>query len=148
MRRVISVILFVLGGWMLMTEMMVAWMDMQEGAAAQLFVMAILLPFAAIPLAFGTWASPGNRLADLGLALMVTAGISAFLGTTIFMAMNDPEVENMMPPGQSMPDIPINAVTGAINLLLVTGAGYMLWRKGRGRAKAKATDLERVFGDG
>lgn len=147
MRRVASVILFVLGGWMLSTEGMLAWMDVGEGIGAKLFMIAILLPFAAVPLAVGTWASPGNRLADLGLTLMIVAGVVIFVSITMVLAFNDPQVAKMMPPDQPMPDIALNPIFGGLNLLLIAGAGYALWRKGRALQRDKDSELERVFGD-
>lgn len=147
MRRVASVILFILGGWMLTSEAMVAWLDMGEGIGAQLLMLAIFLPFAAVPLAGGTWASPGNRLADLGLTLMIVAGIAGFSALAILLAFNDPQVARMMPPDQPLPDLQLNPLLGTINLLLIAGAGYALWRKGRKRQRDKDAELERVFGD-
>lgn len=147
MRRVASVILFVLGGWMLTTESAVAWLDMEQGMAAQFFTLAIFLVLAAIPLVLGTWASPGNRWADLGLTLMITAGVTAFVAVAILLAMNDPAVAKMMPPDRPLPDIAINPVFGFINLLLIAGGGYALWRKGRAHLRSKEAELERVFGD-
>lgn len=147
MRRAISVIFFVLGGWMLTTEAMAAWMALGEGKEAQLFMLAFFLPLAAVPLAIGTLASPGNRLADLGLTLMIVAGITTFCGLSILLAFNDPQVAKMMPPDQPMPELSLDPLFGSINLLLIAGTGYALWRIGRARAKARETDLESVFGD-
>ena len=147
MRRVASVILFALGGWMLTTEAMVAWMAVGEGTGMQMFMVALFLLLAAVPLAAGTAVSPGNRLADLGLTLMIVAGIAAFVGLAMLLAFNDPQVAKMMPPDQPMPDIALDPMLGAINLLLIAGGGYALWRKGRARQREKDSELERVFGD-
>lgn len=147
MRRVVSVILFVIGGWMLTTEAMVAWMAMAEGRDVQMFMLALFLLLAAVPLAAGTAVSPGNRLADLGLTLMIVAGIATFVGLAMLLAFNDPQVAKMMPPDQPMPDIALNPLLGTINLLLIAGGGYGLWRKGRARQRDKDAELERVFGD-
>ena len=148
MRRPLSVCLLVLGGWILMSEVLVAWLDLGEGWRAQLFGLMFFLAFAAVPLALGTWASPGNRLADLGLTMMIGAGLGTFAGLAMVLTLTDPQVAKMLPPDQSMPVFAIYPEFGAINLLLVAGGGYALWRRGRGRAKAKATELKRVFGDG
>jgi hypothetical protein len=147
MRRVASVILFVIGGWMLTTEAMVAGMDLGEGTGAQLFMAALFLMLAAVPLAAGTALSPGNRLADLGLTLMIVAGVAAFCALAVVMTVNDPAVAKMMPPDQPLPDIAFNPLVGTINLLLIAGGGYALWRKGRARQRDKDKELERVFGD-
>ena len=147
MRRVVSVILLVIGGYLLAGEALIAWIDVGEGWGAQLFLIgfsaALAMPF----MTLGTWVSPGNRLADLGMTLMVTAGVAAFCALAIWIAFNDPQVVKMLPPGQTLPAIAINPVSGGLNLLLIAGGGYMLWRRGRGREKARRADLERVFGD-
>jgi hypothetical protein len=146
-RRVASVVLLVLGGWMLTSEAMIAWLDVGQGIGPQLLGIAIFLPIAGIPLALGTWASPGNRPADLGLTLMTTAGVSAFCALTVFLVANDPQVAKVMPPDRPMPSFEINPILGGVDLLLIAGGGYLLWRKGRAKAKAKDNELERVFGD-
>jgi hypothetical protein len=147
MRRVLSIILFVIGGWILSSEAMIAWVDMDVGLGPLLFALAFFLPFAAIPLALGTWASPGNRLAELGMTLMVAAGVSLFEALTMFLALRDPAVAKMMPPEQPLPDFTVNPVTGAVNLLLIAGSGYLMWRKGRANVRQKESELEQVFGD-
>jgi hypothetical protein len=146
-RRVASVLLFVIGGWMLTTEAMVAWMAVGEGTGVQMFMIALFLLLAAVPLAAGTAVSPGSRLADLGLTLMIVAGIATFVGLTMLLAFNDPQVAKMVPPDQPMPDMALNPILGTINLLLIAGGGYALWRKGRARQRDKDAELERVFGD-
>lgn len=147
MRRVVSVILLVIGGWILMTEATVAWMDVGAGTAMHSGGLAMFAAVAAVPLMLGTWASPGNRLADLGLTLMVAAGVALFAVLTMVLTVYDPAVANMLPPGQPKPDLDLMPVLGSINLLLVAGTGYSLWRRGRARAQAKGAELERVFGD-
>jgi len=133
MRRVVSIILLFIGGWVLASEATMAWMDMGMGVGAQLLVGTFLLPFAAVPLALGVWASPGNRLAELGLTLMITAGVAAFCALAVFLVFNDPAIAKMMPPDQPLPDIAFSPVLGMINLLLIAGGGYALWRIGQGQ---------------
>jgi len=147
MRRVASIILFVLGGWMLTSEAMVAWMDMGLGLGPQLLMLVFFLPIAGVPLGLGAWASPGNRPAELGLTLMITAAVGAFCAVAVWLAMNDPQFLKMLPPDQQFPQINAAPMPGSINLLLIAAAGYLLWRAGRSRARAKAGELERVFGD-
>jgi hypothetical protein len=147
MRRVLSIILFVIGGWLLMSETLFAWMDLGEGVLVQILALSFFIGFTAAPLGLATLVSPGNRRAELGLTLMITAGISAFVGLTMLLAMNDPAVAKMMPPGETMPNPQLDPAFGAVNLLIIAGAGYLLWRKGRAHLKSKKAELERVFGD-
>lgn len=147
MRRVTSVILLVIGGWLLTAEAVFAGINLGAGPLVQFFMLLPLLVLAVLALGVGTLVSPGNRPADLGLTLMIVAGVTAFSGVTILLAYNDPAVAKMMPPDQPLPDLAINPIYGGINLLMITGLGYLLWRRGRIRVKAKAAELERVFGD-
>jgi hypothetical protein len=147
MRRVLSIILFILGGWLLTGEAMVAGMDMGLAAVHQIITLGFVLAFAAIPLGLGTLVSPGNRPAELGLTLMIVAGIALVSGLTTLLAFNDPQGAKLMPPDQPLPDIALNPLLGAINLLLIAGSGYLLWRKGRAHLRSRKAELERVFGD-
>lgn len=122
MRRVASVILFVLGGWLLASEGMIAWYDGGAGLGIQLAMVAWFLVIAAVPLALATWASPRNRLAELGLTLMVGAGVAAVCTLAVFVVMSDPAIAQMMPPDQQIPKVAINPILAAINLVLIGGA--------------------------
>jgi hypothetical protein len=46
-----------------------------------------------------------------------------------------------------MPDLHFAPIIGILNLLVVGGAGYLLWRFGRRQAQRAEPDLERIFGD-
>ncbi|MBW0006572.1 MAG: hypothetical protein JO335_02545, partial [Sphingomonas sp.] len=72
-RRVASIILYVLGAWVLAAEMMMASADVGQTPAIALAMIGIMLAFAAVFLLLGLWASPGNRLAELGVTLIAAA---------------------------------------------------------------------------
>jgi hypothetical protein len=146
-RRVLSVILLVLGGWFLTTEVMMAWMRLEEGTGGQWIVLAVMAGLAAPLLLLGMWASPGNRFADLGLTLMIAAGVGGVVALTTAMALNDPGFKQLMPPGKPAPDLHLAPVIGSLNLLVVAGGGYLLWRFGRLNPRRPEPDLEQIFGD-
>jgi hypothetical protein len=148
MRRVLSVILFVLGGWILSGEIMMSGLDLGQGIGAQIGMAVFTIVFAAPFLLLGTWASPGNRFAELGLTLMITAGVGAFIALTMFLVMNDPGFRQLMPPDQPMPEFRFTPVFGLANLLVMAGGGYLLRRWALERARSEKPELERIFGDG
>jgi hypothetical protein len=147
MRRVGSVILFVIGGWLLSTEVMMSWASFGPdlGVAAKLIMAGVYLVLAAPFLLGATWASPGIRRRELGLSVMIAAAVGTLLGGALFMIMADPAVAKMMPPGQSAPQIGLDLPFGALNLVLVTALGYFLWRSGTERAGGGDAGLEQVF---
>ena len=80
MRRTVSVILFILGGWILAAEVMMAFIDLRFGVGAQLAMIGIYSAFALPFLLLAMWASPGNRFSDIGLTIMIAAGVGVALG--------------------------------------------------------------------
>ena len=146
MRRVVSVILFVLGGWVLSSGAMMAWIDLGEatGIAARVFAFGAFALFSAPFLLGALWASPGNRLAELGLTLMIIAAIGAGLALMMFVVMNDPSIRQAMPPDQPMPQFRFAPLSGAVSLLLLGGGGFALRRWGIPRQREKPA-LEKVF---
>jgi hypothetical protein len=148
MRRVVSVILFIIGGWILAAQVMMGWIDLRLGLGAQLAMLGIYAAFSTPFLALGMWASPGNRFADLGMTIMVSAGVGVGLGLLMFMMLSDPEFKKLMPPDKPMPDLHFSVPFGLANVLLVAALGFAAWYFGRSRARAAKPDFEGVFGDG
>jgi hypothetical protein len=147
MRRVLCVVLFVLGGWMLTSEAMMAWVDIGAGTGGQLGTIGVMAAFAAPFLLLGTWASPGNRFAELGLTLMIGVGVGVAMAVVMFMVTHDPSFKQFMPPGKPLPEFHFAPLFGIANLLLIAGGGYLLRRWALGRARDQRPDLERIFGD-
>jgi hypothetical protein len=146
MRRVLSVILFVLGGWLLSSEVMMAWITPPDiDLTARVMMLGFMALIAAPLLALGTWASPGNRLAELGLTLMIVAGIGAVIALVLFVTLSDPGFSKLMPPGQKMPDLHPEPIGGVLNLLLVGGGGFLLRRWAIARVRRENPDLGQVF---
>jgi hypothetical protein len=141
-RRVVSSIFFVLGGWMLMSEMMTAFLDVEAGPADNLGMIGVSLVVAAPLLLIGAWASPGRRWQELGLTILIAVVAALFCGLSVLVVFSDPGFKPFMPP---MPKIELTPVVGTLNLLVVSAAGFALWR--RGGQQRPEPDLERVFGD-
>lgn len=135
MRRFFSVLFFVLGGWILSAQLMLAFLDLQMGTATQLAVAAFTLLSALPFLLLGAWISPGQRWRELGLTLLIIAGIASFSGLSTLLVMLDPKFMRLMPP---MPDIELSPVTGLVNVGLVAGVGLWLYRRGEdGQARGR-----------
>jgi hypothetical protein len=146
-RRTASVILLIIAGWLLVSGLTVAWFDVGQGPAVSLGMMGIMavagLPF----LALGIGVSPGNRFAELGVTLMVIAGIGAVLGLIVMVTLSDPGFKQLMPPGQELPQFHFAPLVGLVSALVPAAAGYGLWRWERERARRQKPELERIFGD-
>jgi hypothetical protein len=128
MRRALSVTLFILGAWLLCTEVLMAWIDVGQGAATELGMIAIMSAFCAPFLLLGTWASPGNRLADLGVTMMTAAIVGGTLAVFIFVLLSDPNFVKYLAPDSRATNFRIAPVSGLLNLLVVGGGGWFLYR--------------------
>ena len=137
MRRFFSILFFVLGSWMLLGQLMVAFMDAGQGVGLNFTMIGFMLLFALPFLLIGAWISPGRRWRELGLTILITAGIASFSGLAVLLMMLDPKFMRLMPP---MPEIGLSPVTGLVNLALVLGVGVLLYRRGGGEARCPSSD--------
>jgi hypothetical protein len=144
MRRTVSVILFILGAWLLASEVMMAWINVGQGAGVEVGMIAIMLAFSAPFLLLGLWASPGDRFTELGRTVMTAAAVGGTLALVLFLFLSDPSFTKLMQDNPA-PDFKIGWVSGLLNLMVVGGGGWLLYRFGRSRAAPP--DLKRVFGD-
>jgi len=129
MRRFISIVLFVLGGWLAMSQTVAAFMDVEAGLADNLILTAFFALFAAPLLLLGAWASPGRRWSELGLTLLIAAGFGAFCGLATLLVFNDPKfMELMEVTAEPMPQIDLAPVFGVANMILVAALGWWLYR--------------------
>jgi len=141
MRRFLSLLLFVLGGWMLITELCVAFVAAEPGFVHNLYLIALFGVIAGVPLLLGAWASPGQRWSELGLTILISGGVTLLSLVSVAAILLDPESKPFLPP---MPKLEIAPVAGTVNLLLLGALGWFLYRKGR----TKESRLEQIFGDG
>jgi len=126
MRRVASVFLLVLGGWMIVSELLVAFMDVQPGKWDSLFVAAIFVPISGAPLLAGALISPGQRWQELGLTILLSAGAAAALAACMVAVMLDPRLAHPM---SFLHEIRLDLLFGAVNWLAVAAFGCWLYRR-------------------
>jgi hypothetical protein len=130
MRRGCSVILLILGGWILGSVGVMGLMPPEQEISPWVFV-GMFAAFAAPFLLIGTWMSPGRRWPELGLTLMIAAGVSAFLVLTMAALSYDTEFQKLMP--EPMPKFDFTASAMIVSILAIGGGGYLLWRLGQRR---------------
>ena len=147
MRRALSVILFVLGGWLLTCEVMISWISVGEPSGTAFAMIGIFLVLCAPFLLLGTWASPGNRLADLGITMVIAAAIGAGCSFSAFLMLSDPKFLMLLPLESSARSFSLAPIPGAINLIVIAGVGWLLWSTGRRREKRRTAEIGRIFSD-
>lgn len=125
MRRVLSTLLLIVGGWWLAGEMAVAFLDLEDGISDNLLMVGIVILFAGVPLALGTWASPGNRRRELGLTILLATGATLFGIASVAATILDRAFMRYMP---AIPELEFAPVVGVVNLLVVAALGWWLYR--------------------
>ena len=132
-RRVASIILFVLGAWLLAAEMMMASADVGQTPAMALAMIGIMLLLAAILLLLALWASPGNRLSELGVTLIAAAVIGGLTVLMSFILISDPEFLMLLPASSQPFNFRIAPLPGFMNVAIVGAAGWWLQRLAKRR---------------
>jgi hypothetical protein len=128
MRRVLSVVFLAFGGYILMGEPLVAFLNMHLGGeGAQLLLALVWLITAAIPLAIGTLISPGDRRRELGLTVLIAMGAALFCGISCVAVFTDPGFKPYMA-NIPMPDFGFAPVTGIMNFIVLSGIGWLLYQ--------------------
>ena len=112
MRRGCSVILFILGGWIL-SAVGVLGLAPEDEQVSPWAIVAFVFVFAAPFLLIATWVSPGKRLAELGLTMMIAAGVAAFIVLTMAIISFDKSVRRFMPEPMPEFDFSSPAMIGA-----------------------------------
>ena len=137
MRRGCSAVLFFVGGWLMATVAIVGIMPDEVGISPWImtgFMAALAMPF----LLVATWVSPGKRLAELGLTLMIAAGCAAFMVLAMAAMFLDPAMKRYMP--KTMPAMDFTSLPLVVALLAMGGGGFALWRMGRKRGRRPETE--------
>ena len=147
MRRTLSVILFIFGAWVLASEIMIMFIDVGQPPATALAMVGILLVLSAPFLLFGMWASPGNRFSDLGITMVIAAGVGGGCALTIFLMLNDPKFLMLLPLESPARNLRFALFPGVVNLIAIAVVGSLLWSTGRRRHKRKTAEIAQVFGD-
>jgi len=138
-RRVISIVFLTIGGWLLMGEPLVAFLNFGPGARPhELFLILGVLTFVAIPLAIGIALSPGDRRRELGLTILIATGVGVVCGASAVATFMDPGFKPFMAQMPPMPDFRMAPVVGVVNLIVLTAIGWWLYRGGRRRVEAEA----------
>jgi cation transport ATPase len=127
MRRGCSVILFVAGAWILASVGIVGLIPADEQISPWAMV-GIFAGVAAPFLLIGTWMSPGRRMAELGLTLMISAGVALMVVITMAAVSLEPAFQRLMP--EPMPKFDFTSPAMVVSLLLIGGGGYLLRRLG------------------
>ena len=131
-RRIVSILLFILGGWMLSGELAAAFLDFKMGLAGIAIAFGAFAVFAGVPLLLAAWASPGHRWQELGLTILICVGLAAFSIISTAAIFLDPGAKQFLPP---LPPIEFDFVVGTLNFAVVTVAGWLLYRsRGPGAA--------------
>src|SRR5688500_805239 len=73
-RRILSILLYILGGIFLTGEAMIAFLD----GSTKLMMLAVYVPFILFFLGAGASVSNGSRQRELGIVLLAAAGWSGF----------------------------------------------------------------------
>lgn len=125
MQRGCSTILFVLGGWMLMSGLIVAFIDVQPGLTDNFVALGVMAIIALVPLLLATVVSPGLRWRELGLTMLITVAVAAAMGVSFAAILLDPAMMRYMPP---LPKADFNFPLGLSVLLVVAISGWALYR--------------------
>lgn len=134
MRRVLSILFFVCGGWMLSGEPLFAFLSFGPATPWLTPVMlGLFLVLAAVPLAVGTALSPGERSRELGLTMLLSIGFAAVGAVSAAAVLFDPGAKMIWAEVGPMPDIRITPIVGTANLMVMTAVAWLLYRR-RGQA--------------
>ena len=133
-RRVASIILYVLGAWVLAAEMMMASADVGQSPGIALAMIGIGLAFAAAFLLLGAWASPGDRLAELGATLIAAAVIGGLMVLMLFLLVSDPEFTMLLPASEQPFNFRIAPIPGLLNVAIIGATGWWLTRLAKRRS--------------
>jgi hypothetical protein len=136
MRRALSILLFLLGGWVLASEILTAFMDVQPGVRDSVIFIALFGALAAVPLLLGAWATPGRSWRELGLTVLLGAGFGAIAVAAIAAMMVNPEAAPLLP---QMRGLKLAPAIGIANLLFVCAVGIALYRTGKPRTAPEAS---------
>lgn len=128
MRRFLSIVFYLIAGMFLMTEAVAAFLRFPPDLGKPT-ILAVMAPFALIPVGLGALASPGVRLREIGIVLLASMGWAAFSVGMIFYVALMPDTRRFMPPEAL--DMFGDHAAGAANLIALSGLGVLFFLRGR-----------------
>lgn len=138
MRRLLSVLLYIVAGLFLMGWCVMAFVRLDPGESkAEMF--AVMAAFALVPLALGAWASPGARLREVGIVLLAASAWGGFSVGTILYTLLMPDTRKSLPP-ETLDSLAMfsDHVTGAAFLALSLAGSMALIRYGGRKGGARS----------
>ena len=130
LRRVISIIMYLVAGMFLMTWAAMSFVASEPDLSKEA-MMGVMAIFALLPLAVGAALSPGRRGREVGIVLLVAAGWAAFTAAALGMVMMDSWFMAMMPPETQQSFTMFNDVAfGSAVTLVMAAVGLWLVRRG------------------
>lgn len=97
LRRIASILLYLLAGMFLLSWAMMSFVGNQPDLP-KAAMMGFMAAFSLVPLAVGALVSPGRRGREIGIVLIVAAGWTAFTAITLTIFVMDPKFMALMPP--------------------------------------------------
>lgn len=132
LRRIVSIILYLIAGLFLTGEALVAFVR-AEPDASKAQMLAFMAPFVLVPLALGAWASPGGRLRELGIVLIAAAGWSILTILCFFYLAVRPDTRDLLP-ADTM-EVFGDRLAGGLNLAAILAIGLALFFSSRVRGR-------------
>jgi hypothetical protein len=124
-RRVASLVFLFLGGFCVGMQVMIAFLA-GGGALDYALRLAYFTAVAAPILALGAWLSPGQRWRELGLTMLIGAGVCGGAFSSAIFLPDEHGV--MMDRAELTPYLALGP--GFANLTLIAGAGLLLYLRG------------------
>jgi len=123
MRRLISIILLLVGGFCVGMQVMIGFMAIPPDPDGSL---PPLVTFTALPipfLAIGTWLSPGDRMRELGLTVLI--GAAVYVGS-FSISLFTPDEAGVVPGMESLTPY-VDRAQGLANLSVIAILGLLLY---------------------
>lgn len=121
-RRVVSILAYVIAGMFLMTWATMAFVS-GERAGDKAMAMGIMAVLALVPLAVAALVSPGRRVRETGIVLMIASGSVALSGLFITILVMDPQFMAFMPPDTPQALTMVGDVVFGVAITVGMGAG-------------------------
>jgi hypothetical protein len=123
MRRLMSIILFLVGGFCVGMQVMIGFMAIPPDPGGKLPPLVTFTALAVPFLAIATWLSPGDRMRELGLTVLIGAAVCVgSFSITIFT----PNEQGVVPGMGSLTPY-VDTGQGLANLAVIAILGFLLY---------------------